>query len=33
MEGVAELRAVRRTPSALPPSAPATISDLKPLVD
>jgi drug/metabolite transporter (DMT)-like permease len=33
MEGAAELRAARRTPSSLPPSAPTTISDLKPLAD
>jgi drug/metabolite transporter (DMT)-like permease len=33
LEGAAELRAARRTPSCLPPCAPATISDLKPLVE
>jgi drug/metabolite transporter (DMT)-like permease len=33
MEGAAELRAARRTPSCLPPSAPTTVSDLKPLAD
>jgi drug/metabolite transporter (DMT)-like permease len=33
MEGAAELRAARRTPSSVPPSAPATSSDLKPLTD
>ena len=33
MEGAAELRAARRTPSSLPPCAPGTVSDLKPLAD
>ena len=33
LEGAAELRAARRTPSCLPSSAPTTVSDLKPLVD
>jgi drug/metabolite transporter (DMT)-like permease len=33
MEGAAELRTSRRTPTCLPPCAPTTVSDLEPLVE